>query len=416
MRSEAWERRVWGVSRVRASGGGGAWVAQRARVLASLGVALVLPLAFGACAGEEKDAPSASAEAPKERLTRVEAAKLSAVEFTSYTMLTGQTEADETVTVAAETAGRVTAKNFDEGSEVTEGQWLIRVDTSLDRAQIAQLQVNLDKARRDLKLTEELLERGLATPVELDRAQTGLRAARAQMQVSRVGVGRASVASPIAGVVDAVMIKEGEFASPGMPIAKIVRYDTIVVRAGLPESKLGFAKVGAPVRVRVRALGREVEGKITRIGIQADTKNRTFPVQVEVDNKDRSIRPGMRADVILPTEHYPKAVMIPRTSIIQTLDSQVVYVVGAGDKAERRVVVLGPGRGEHVMVREGVKEGESIVTTGQQFLTQDEPVKVLKTEACCAAQMAPAKAGDRTSVKPVKGQGQGQGSGGGDAQ
>lgn len=345
----------------------------------------LLAIAPGCKPGDEEAAPGATAEAPR-HIARVEVATISPVPFSATTTLIGETEADEAITVSAEAPGRILQANYEEGEPVVKGQWLARVEATVDRTRVGQLSTNLQQAERDLARLEELKGKGLATEAQIEQARLGVENARYNVKMTRAGISKTSVAAPIGGIVDRVFLEQGEFASPGAPLVTIVNFDTIVVRAGLPESQLTWATAGKAVKVRIVALDRVVDAKIRRVGIQANTRNRTFPLVIEVPNADHGIRPGMRADVVLSTEHYDAGILVPRNSVLESVDARIVFAV-ENDAAVRRVVEVGPGRGDFVLIRRGVSAGDKIVTVGQRLISNGEPVKVLADVPCCAAQL-----------------------------
>jgi RND family efflux transporter MFP subunit len=345
------------------------------------------------CAGCKPPEEGASAEAPpvvEERVPRVEAVTLSTVPFSSYLRLTGETEAVETVTVSAELPGRVVAANFEEGQEVRAGQWLVRVDARVDRTRAGQLQTSLEQARRDLTRTKELMGKGLSTASEMERAELNVKMNEYNLTMTRQGVGKSSVSSPIDGVVERQGLREGEYANPGVPVATIVRYDKIKVEAGVPESLIRYAKVGDKVKVWIPALEMEREGSLQRVAVQANAKNRTFPVEVEIPNEDKKIRAGMRAELRLLTGSWEAALLVPRDALVERLEGRVVFVL-AGDKVSQRAVRLGGERGALVQVVEGLQAGDEVVVVGQRDLSDGDLVKVVKREACCAAQLEQAQ-------------------------
>jgi RND family efflux transporter MFP subunit len=210
------------------------------------------------------------------------------------------------------------------------------------------------------------------------------------LTMTRQGVGKSSVVSPIDGVVERQGLRAGEYANPGVPVATIVRYDKIKVEAGVPESLIRYAKVGDKVKVWIPALEVEREGSLQRVAVQANAKNRTFPVEVEIPNEDRKIRAGMRAELRMLTGSWEAAVLVPRDALVERLEGRVVFVL-AGDKVSARPVRLGEERGALVQVLEGLQAGDEVVVVGQRDLSDGDAVKVTKREACCAAQLEQAQ-------------------------
>lgn len=340
------------------------------------------PAAEGGKGGEAK---VAEARTPA-RLPVVETIKIEPMDFTSEIELVGQVEADETVTVASEIPGRVVSVEVEEGQRVGAGARLARLDVRVDQARAGQFRANLTQSERDLARAQELLKKGLATEADVERARLAVENNRYNLRMTSLGVGKSVVGAPIEGVVDRRHIEPGEYANPGQPLVTLVNFDKVTVMAGLPESRVRYAQEGATVKVRIPAMDVEREGRIKRVGIQADTKNRTFPVEIEVDNADHKIRPGMRARVTLPGQQVQGALLVPRDVVIDTLDGRVVYVV-TGGQAERREVTLGPDQDDYVVLVTGVAAGDELVRVGHQSLPRKSAVDVVKTRSCCRAEV-----------------------------
>lgn len=357
------------------------------------GVFLIGMLVLAGCQPKEEEGKGAPKAAEAQDVSkRVETVKLNAISFVGEATLVGETEADETVTISAELPGRVVASNFEEGATVDAKQWLIRVDVKTDRTRIGLLQENLEQAERDLKRAQDLKTRGLATPSDIERAELAVKNGQYNLRLARQGVSKSTVSTPIKGVVDKEHLKVGEYANPGMPVATVVNYETIVVRAGLPESELRFAQEGKKVKVKILALDIEREGVIRRVGVQANRNSRTFPIEVEVDNGDLGVRAGMRAEVKMPTQSYDNVVAVPRDALIEGVDTRFVFV-NKGGKAEKRTIAIGPERGDNVVVTRGLSVGEEVVVVGNRDIADKEVIKVVRSGQCCGAQaaLAPAK-------------------------
>ncbi len=357
-----------------------------------LAVALWASLAV-ACKPPEEGEDKGKTPEEKEFKRPVETTKIESVDFVNYIRLLGETEADETVTVASELPGRVISSDMKEGQVVEKNHRLARIDVRTDQTRMGQLRVALDQSKRDLKRSENLLTKGLATPADVERAQLAVDNQEYSLRLLRQGVGKSTVRAPISGIVDRVHVKTGEYVNPGMPVATVVNHDSIIVRAGLPESQIRYGREGATLTIEIPALETRYEGTIRRVGLQADTRNRTFPLEVEIENKDHVLRAGMRAQVLLPASSYKGAVLVPRDAVIEGLTGRFAFVIEGG-RAQRRDVTLGDNYEDYVVISKGVKFGEELVVVGQQDLSDKEAVNVVKTGKCCKAQTESAKVPD----------------------
>ncbi len=304
--------------------------------------------------------------------------KLTTRDFTERVEVSGVAEPIFEMRVAAEAPGRVLSVPFEEGETVEKRDLLIRVDAQLDSARIDLLKSQLSSARREYERTKMLASEGLATPQQLDQAESSVESAKLSLKQARVGRGKSTVRSPQAGVVARKYVEEGEYVSPGAPVAHLVDYSTIVIEAAVPESDVGFVTKGAKVQVWIPALEKHVTGVVERRAIVATPKTRTFPVEVHVDNGALEILPGMRARVIIPRKTWKDVVVVPRDAILQGFASKEAMVLPDDDKvgeAELRKVELGPARGNQVVVTKGLAAGDRLIVKGHRSIVDGTKVK-----------------------------------------
>jgi RND family efflux transporter MFP subunit len=323
----------------------------------------------------------------------VETMKVSTRTFVDMVDVSGVVEPIHEVHVAAEAPGRVLSAPFEEGERVKKGAMLLRVDSQVDSARIALLESQLESAEREFQRTKQLAGQGLATPQQLDQAQSSVDGARLNIKQARVGMGKTNVRSPIDGVVAQKMTEQGEYVNPGSPLAHIVDFDTVKVIANVAESDVRFVTEGTDVQVWIPALEKYVEGKVKKRAILATANTRTFPVEIHVANADHSILPGMRARVVVPRKDYGEVVVVPREAILEGFERPEAMIFdGEGDegKAVLRVVKLGPAKGSIVVVEEGLKPNERLIVKGHRSLADGTKIRSVKeVKDSNAAEVAP---------------------------
>ena len=117
------------------------------------------------------------------------------------------------------------------------------------------------------------------------------------------------------------------------------------------------------------------DGTVRLVGLEADLKTRTFPVEVELDNSHGQLRAGMLARVEAPLREYQDQLLVPRHAVLEREQGRYVYVAQDGAAVERRIET-GSSSGGNVQVLRGLEPGELLIVTGQQRLTPGEPVEV----------------------------------------
>ena len=330
--------------------------------------------------------------------TLVETASLEATLFEELIELTGETEPIRTAQVVAQVPGRIVELEMVEGEPVEEGDTVVRLNASQGRAQVDRLEVVVDQLETEIGRTERLIDRGLATEAQLEQLQAERNANREAIREVRAGVRETRHRAPIGGVVTKTWYEVGEFAGMGDVIGRIVDIDALEVRVGLPERDIEYVAEGLEVMVRIEATGEVHTGIVHRIGVEANPLNRTFPVEIHIDNADHAIRAGMLTTVVLVKKRLEDVVVIPRDVVTQAVDGAEVFLV-VEQTAQVRRIELGASRGRFVVVTDGLLPGGELIVRGQHALVQGETIEVSRTSPCCAEQLESYLHGERGETR-----------------
>ncbi|MDP6730150.1 MAG: efflux RND transporter periplasmic adaptor subunit, partial [SAR324 cluster bacterium] len=122
---------------------------------------------------------------------------------------------------------------------------------------------------------------------------------------------------------------------------------------------------------------RQFLGTVKTIGLEADSRSRTFPVEIMVDNQKRELRPGMLARVTFSKKISDEQIVVPRHTILERDNGRVVFLVDQ-DKAVKRMISTGQSLQDRVQVMEGLNVGDLLVVEGHTKLTDGEPIRILK--------------------------------------
>lgn len=360
-----------------------------------------LSLALGCSSnGAESDGADETSNASTEEatpLTVVETMTLETTGFIEYIDLSGVTEPIRSATISAEIGGRITSYNLVQGADVKRGETLVRIDAAQAGAQSAQLTAQLDQLDKEIARNERLVERGLSSQQQLDQ----MRAQRTELYQSRrsvqIGISNSRVRAPF----DATVLEEsselGEFAGQGTPIARLGDLSTIKVMVGLPEREISFVKPGDNAEIHIPALKQSFQGTIFRVGLEADRRNRTFPVEIHIDNSDGILRSGMRADVLLQKAVIENAIAVPRDVLRQGAAGFEAVVIH-DNRVEVRQVTVGTAHARFIVVHTGLNVGDELVIRGQRDLISGEAVSSANQGSCCAEQISDART--RAGLQP----------------
>lgn len=298
---------------------------------------------------------------------------------------TGSLAAVQGVTVAAEMAGKVAKIAFEPGATVKAGDLLVQIDTSTEEAQLAAAKANADLARANLKRAQELRQNNTNSPAELDAADAQAKAAEAQVKNIEAVIGKKTIRAPFDGRLGLRLVNLGQILRDGDAITTLQTLDPIYVNFSLPQQRIEALAVGQVVRVKTNVESSAVfEGKINAINPEVDPITRNVRVQATLTNQDDKLRPGMFANVEVVLPEKQTVLAIPATAVLYAPYGDEVFVVEeAKDSSGKttqvvhpQVVRLGATQGDFVAVVDGLKAGQTIVTSGTFKLRGGMPVVI----------------------------------------
>jgi len=310
----------------------------------------------------------------------------------------GSLTAVQGVIVSAELAGKVVKITFEAGTPVKKGDILLRQDTTSEEAQLpgAVSQVNLNRA--NLKRADQLFKDGIISQADHDAAISNSALAQAQVDNIQATIAKKTVRAPFSGRLGIRQVNLGQILREGDPIVTLQTLDPIYVDFTLPQQQLDKVHLGQPVRVTGDALpGETIQGKITAISPQVDADTRNIKLQATLSNRAEKLRPGMFVNTAVGLPVRQKVLAIPATSVLYAPYRDSVFVVetgkdnkggSAGLALRQQFVRLGEKRGDFVEVTEGLKDGETIVSTGVFKLRNGQSV-VIDNKLAPAFQQAP---------------------------
>jgi membrane fusion protein (multidrug efflux system) len=302
----------------------------------------------------------------------------------------GVLEAENEVDIVARVTGPITELSVEEGMSVKQGQLLARIDEREYKAQVAAARVNRDEAKLNFDRARATLEQQLISQETFDAAQARLEAAEAQLESAALSLGYTKIRAPFDGLIAVRYVKLAQHVSPGTALFRISDFTPLLCPIQVPEKELARLKRGQRAALRVEAFpGQEFTARVLRISPTVDPSTGTIKVTLDVDGRDK-LRPGMFASVFLETDVHENALIIPKVALVLDSIGDVVFIMDK-DVAARREVVLGFRTGDTVEVIKGLKEGEPVITLGQDGLADGTPVRLLADSAATSRQNGPSE-------------------------
>ncbi len=331
---------------------------------------------------------------------------------------TGYVTARRSATVSTQITGTLTEVLFEEGDKVTKGQVLARLEDhalraalEASRASVKSAQANVEalraqwlQAQSDLRRQEELSASGMTTRQAAEQARTAVNSYAAQLEARRreaeaamaqaaqtqVNFDYTVVRAPFSGVITAKAAQVGEIVSPlsagggftRTGVGTIVDMDSLEVDVDVNEAYIGQVKADMPAEAVLDAYPDwRIPAHVIAVVPAADRGKATVKVRVALEQKDQRLVPDMgvrvsflaaRADTAAAP---PPGVLVPRSAVVTRNDAPAAFVLN-GERAELRRLRTGTPVGEHAVVLEGLKAGETVVLSPPDTLKSGDEVRV----------------------------------------
>lgn len=295
--------------------------------------------------------------------------------FADNLSLSGTLEANEQVEIRSEIMGVVEAINFEEGSHVSKGQVLLRVNDMEMRAQLSKVGTAQQLASENERRAKLLLEKQAISQEEYDIASADFKSSKAESQLISAQLGKATIRAPFSGTIGLRYISTGTYVTPATPIATLVNTKQLKITFSIPEKYASRMKVDSELTFTVSGSKEEYKAKIYAIEPMVDLATRTLKMRAIVDNLEGKLYPGTFANVILPLETVDDALMVPTEALIPIQNGKMIFI-SKGGKAKQIEVEAGSRTDSSVRVISGLKPGDTILTSGVMSLKEGVPVKV----------------------------------------
>ena len=288
--------------------------------------------------------------------------------------LRGRTEAIRAVTIRAETGGRVVEALVQEGSPVSAGDVVCRLDVDARAAAVDQAEADLRARQLEFDAAVELLARGHRSSTSVAALEAARDGARAQLRAAREELANIELRVPFDGYFDGRDAEIGDFLRTGDPCGTVLQLDPILIVAEVAERDVN--ELGPGMRGVAHLLsGQQVDGTVRFVERRADPATRTFRVELEVPNPDGAIRSGVTAEIRLNLTPEP-AHRVPASILALDANGDLgVRIIEHGDTVRFLPIELLSDDGEQVWIS-GLPEVADVIILGQDFVSDGTQVQV----------------------------------------
>jgi membrane fusion protein, multidrug efflux system len=305
----------------------------------------------------------------KERPITVTGIVVQTNSFDNNLSLSGSIEANEQIEIHSEVSGIVEGIYFQEGSNVTKGQLLLKVNDIELRAQLAQTSTKEGLAAENERRAKLLLQKEAISQEEYDIARADHKSAQAQSQLIKAQISKTSVRAPFSGKIGL------RYITPAIMVAKLVNSGKLKITFSIPEKYASQVKSGSSIDFAVSGSDKVYKAKIYAIEPEVEVATRTLQIRAIADNIDGNIFPGTFADVKLPLDNIKEAIVIPSEAIVPIQNGKKVFIANMG-KAKEVKVEATTRTDSSILILSGLKVGDTLITGGVMSLKNDAPVKV----------------------------------------
>jgi membrane fusion protein (multidrug efflux system) len=306
----------------------------------------------------------------------------------------GSLRAVRGVDLSTEIAGLVRRVNIVSGADVTPGTLLVELNADAERAQVETLKVAVDLAEITLRRDREQLTVQAVSQATIDNDEADLRSKKAQLNQMQATLEKKTIVAPFAGRLGISTLAPGQYLNAGDKIVSLQAIDPIYVDFFLPQQQVSRISRQQTVVVTTDAWpGREFKGAISAINSTIDPTTRNIQVEATIANPGRLLLPGMYAKVTTQVGGVQRFITLPQAAVTYNPYGASVFLAqapaqaakpagptqpGAGPQlvATQTFVTLGPTRGDQVAIVKGLKEGDTVVSSGQMKLRAGTPLIV----------------------------------------
>jgi membrane fusion protein (multidrug efflux system) len=303
--------------------------------------------------------------------------------FKHYIEIQGSVKTDQNILITPEIGGVLDQVYVVKGQQVNKGELLATIDDGGMSKTLAQIQVQTALTKTTFERQERLWSQNIGSEIQFLHAKTAYEGQLKAVDAMKQQVAKALISAPFSGTIDDIITEQGTVVAPGQtPIMRIVNLNNMYIRADVPETYIRNVIIGKEVAVFIPVLGETIAAKISQTGSFINPNNRTFKAEINVPNKEKSIKPNLTARLKINDYTNQKAILIPQSIISENAEGdQYIYVLKeiSGDKAMTHRVIIETGRkqGDIIEVLSGLQNGDQIIKEGARSVEDAQSVKII---------------------------------------
>ena len=319
-----------------------------------------------------------------EKLTLVSSFEIKAKIFNSYIEAQANLKTRKNVLILPEFQGTLEQIFVSEGQKVKKGQLLAEINDSGLKEQVDQLIIQANFAKENFERTERLWNNNIGSEIQYLKSKTDFESSQKMVEQMKDRLSKTKIYAPFEGEIDEIISNQGSNLIPGVSqILRLVNLDKIYAEASVSEKYIAYIDKGTNAIVQVPLLGREIVSEIVQTGNFINPSNRTFRVEVPIENIDNKIKQNLDAKIKINIYSKQDAVVIPLRIVREDASGKnFVYVMSEDIKegvyiTSKTFISLGNKNSTEVEVIDGLKIGDTLVLEGANIVEDSQRVKII---------------------------------------
>ncbi|WP_035480187.1 efflux RND transporter periplasmic adaptor subunit [Gelidibacter mesophilus] len=305
-------------------------------------------------------------------------------EFNHVLELQGSVTTKNLMVLKPEYNGILTNVYVKKGQKVSQGQILGKIDDGGLSQQLAQQQIQTNLAQTTFERQKRLWDQKIGSEIQFLQAKSTYEGQAEAVNQLQQQIEKTIIKAPFSGTIDDVITEQGNVVAAGQTqLMRIVNLENMYIETEVPERYVNSITAGKNVEVNFPVLGKTIDAKVRQTSSVINSSNRTFKAEVDIPNKDQSIKPNLTARLKINDYTNENALLIPQSIISENAEGeQYVYVVkdknskGQGT-ASRVIIKTGRTQGDDIEVLEGIENDAELIQEGARSVKDGQTVEVL---------------------------------------
>ena len=306
--------------------------------------------------------------------------KLERRNFKHYFKVYGKVESNQSISLYSETSGRIEKISVRRGQKVNKGQLLASIEASVTEQNIAEVKTSLELANEIYKKQSKLwLEEKIGSEVQYLEAKNQKESLDRKLATLQAQLAMSKVRAPFNGVIDEIFPKDGEMASPQMAMFRLVNLGDVYLTASVSEAYVGTIQTGTKAKVTFQSIDYQVENTVSRVGNYINPDNRTFDVNIDLEN-NTMFKPNMMGSVDIEDYSKDNAIVVPTRLIMENTqgESYIFVYSNPEDKisvVKKTFIKIGMSYQGETEILSGLEGKEILVDKGSRSVKDGQKVK-----------------------------------------